>query len=107
MPRASPPPSGLAASARETAHGGHLDHAVLQGLGEKVGVAVRRAQTVGRLTMTSEASSAWERVYGELQADLEDALGDLLRLLGIERRVPFGSGLVRSTWPASYQAGTA
>jgi hypothetical protein len=37
------------------------------------------------------ARSACHNVFHDraLQADLEDALGDLLRLLGIERRAPF------------------
>jgi hypothetical protein len=63
---------------KQLAHGGHLDHAVLQGLGEKVGAAVGRAQTLGRLTMISEAASAWERVYGELSSERPGLFGAIV-----------------------------
>jgi hypothetical protein len=63
---------------KQLPHGGHLDHAVLQGLGEKIGVAVGRAQMLGRLTMTSEAASAWERVYGELSTERPGLFGAIV-----------------------------
>ena len=52
---------------KQLPHGGHLDHAVLQGLGVKVMVALGRAQTLGRLTMTDEAASRGKGFTGSFR----------------------------------------
>jgi len=59
-------------------HGGQLDQAVLQELGEQVGVRLEQARTVGRITMTEAAAEAWERNYEALTADRPGLLGAVL-----------------------------
>jgi hypothetical protein len=59
-------------------HGGHLDPATLQELGEKVAERVRQARTLGRITMTDAAAEAWEKNYALLSGDRPGLLGAIL-----------------------------
>jgi hypothetical protein len=59
-------------------HGGHLDFATLQKLGEQVAERMKQAQTLGRITMTDLAAEAWERNYADLSGDRPGLLGAVL-----------------------------
>ena len=59
-------------------HGGHLDFATLQELGEQVGERLRQARTLGRVTMTDAAAEAWEKNYAFLSGDRPGLLGAIL-----------------------------
>jgi hypothetical protein len=59
-------------------HGGHLDFATLQGLGEQVAERVRQARTLGRITMKDAAAEAWEENYPSLSGDRAGLLGAVL-----------------------------
>jgi hypothetical protein len=59
-------------------HGGHLDHHAAQKVGEKVATALTHARSLGRLTMTPEATTAWEAVYPVLSAERPGLLGAIL-----------------------------
>jgi hypothetical protein len=63
---------------KQLPHGGHLDPADLQKLGEEVGSAVENAKSLGRITMTTEAASVWEAVYQHLSADRLGLLGAIV-----------------------------
>ena len=63
---------------KELPFGGCLDDAILQRLGDEVASTVEKAKTLGRLTMTSEAASAWEAVYHNLSAERPGLLGAIL-----------------------------
>jgi hypothetical protein len=57
-------------------HGGNLDFATLQELGERV--AERLTRTLGRITMTDAAAEAWEKNYEALSCDRPGLLGAVL-----------------------------
>jgi Protein of unknown function (DUF3987) len=59
-------------------HGGHLDFATLQKLGEQVAERLMQARTLGRLTMTDAAAEAWEKNYALLSGDRPGLLGAIL-----------------------------
>jgi hypothetical protein len=59
-------------------HGGHLNFATLQELGEQVAERLTQARTLGRITMTDAASEAWERNYAALSGDRPGLLGAIL-----------------------------
>ena len=59
-------------------HGGHLDYATLQELGEQVAERLRQARTLGRITMTDAAAEAWEKTYADLSGDRPGLLGAIL-----------------------------
>jgi len=59
-------------------HGGHLDFATLQELGEQVAERLRQARTLGRVTMTDVAAEAWEKNYAFLSGDRPGLLGAIL-----------------------------
>jgi hypothetical protein len=59
-------------------HGGHLDFATLQGLGEQVAERLRQARTLGRITMKDAAAEAWEENYPSLSGDRPGLLGAVL-----------------------------
>jgi hypothetical protein len=59
-------------------HGGSLDFATLQELGEKVADRLRQARTLGRITMTDAAAEAWEKNYPALSCDRPGLLGAVL-----------------------------
>jgi hypothetical protein len=59
-------------------HGGHLDLATLQELGEQVAKRLRQARTLGRITMTNAAAEAWEKNYPLLSSDRPGLLGAIL-----------------------------
>jgi hypothetical protein len=59
-------------------HGGHLDDQALEPLGREVAVALEKARTLGRLTMTDAAADEWEAVYPALSADRPGLLGAIL-----------------------------
>ena len=59
-------------------HGGHLDFATLQELGEQVAERLRQARTLGRVTMTDVAAEAWEKNYALLSGDRPGLLGAIL-----------------------------
>jgi hypothetical protein len=59
-------------------HGGHLDFATLQKLGERVGERLTQARTLGRITMTDAAAEAWEKNYPSLSGDRPGLLGAVL-----------------------------
>ena len=63
---------------KELPHGGHLDPADLQKLGEEVVSAVENAKSLGKLTRTPEADSMWEMVYHHLSAERPGLLGAIL-----------------------------
>src|SRR5262245_10180352 len=56
-------------------HGGDLDDRALERLGERLREAVAFANTVGRVTMTSDAREAWSNIYGDLSAAQKGLLG--------------------------------
>jgi hypothetical protein len=56
-------------------HGGSIDDDEIKLLGQRVSLAVDHARTVGRVTMTSAASEAWELAYNDLSADRPGLLG--------------------------------
>jgi hypothetical protein len=57
------------------AHGGNLDEAKLQELGERTRRAVESARKLVRVTMTEAAAKAWEAAYSEISADRPGLLG--------------------------------
>jgi hypothetical protein len=59
-------------------HGGHLNFATLQELGEQVAERLRQARTLGRVTMTDAAAEAWEKNYADLSGDRPGLLGAIL-----------------------------
>jgi len=59
-------------------HGGHLDDATLQELGEQVRERLRQARERGRITMTDTAAEAWEKNYPLLSDDRPGLLGAIL-----------------------------
>jgi hypothetical protein len=59
-------------------HGGHLDFATLQGLGEQVAARLKQARMLGRITMTDVAAEAWEENYPSLSGDRPGLLGAVL-----------------------------
>jgi hypothetical protein len=59
-------------------HGGQLDFATLQELGEQVAERLRQARTLGRVTMTDAAAEAWEKNYAFLSGDRPGLLGAIL-----------------------------
>jgi hypothetical protein len=59
-------------------HGGHLDFATLQELGEQVAERLTQARTLGRITMTDAAAEAWEKTYPSLSGDRPGLLGAVL-----------------------------
>ena len=59
-------------------HGGHLDFATLQQLGERVAERLTQARTLGRITMTDSAAEAWEKNYASLSGDRRGLLGAVL-----------------------------
>src|SRR5262245_27144332 len=59
-------------------HGGHLDFATLQELGEQVAERLTQARTLGRITMTEAAAEAWEKNYAVLSGDRPGLLGAIL-----------------------------
>jgi hypothetical protein len=59
-------------------HGGHLDFATLQKLGERVAERLTQARTLGRITMTDAAAEAWEKNYASLSGDRRGLLGAVL-----------------------------
>jgi hypothetical protein len=59
-------------------HGGNLDFATLQQLGEQVAEKLTQARTVGRITMTDAAAEAWEKNYAALSCDRSGLLGAVL-----------------------------
>jgi hypothetical protein len=59
-------------------HGGHLDFATLQGLGEQVAERLKQARMLGRITMTDAAAEAWEENYPSLSGDRAGLLGAVL-----------------------------
>jgi hypothetical protein len=50
-------------------HGGDLDDRDLESLGQQLREAVAFANTVGRVTMTTDAREAWSDIYGDLGAE--------------------------------------
>jgi hypothetical protein len=56
-------------------HGGSLDEQALYEMGARVGRALSEAKRIGRVRMSSEASSAWISVYGELSGERPGLLG--------------------------------
>ena len=56
-------------------HGGDLDERDLERLGERLREAIAFANTVGRVTMTTDASEAWSDIYGDLSAAQKGLLG--------------------------------
>jgi hypothetical protein len=58
--------------------GGHLDDRTLEPLGREVAVALEKARTIGRLTMTDAAADQWEAVYPALSAERAGLLGAIL-----------------------------
>jgi hypothetical protein len=59
-------------------HGGHLDEQALAQLGNAVAVALENAKTIGRLTMSGDARTEWERVYPVLSGERPGLLGAVL-----------------------------
>jgi hypothetical protein len=59
-------------------HGGHLDFATMQELGEQVAERLRQARTLGHITMTAAAAEAWEKNYASLSGDRPGLLGAIL-----------------------------
>src|SRR5262245_42320952 len=59
-------------------HGGNLDFATLQELGEQVAERLTQARTLGRITMTDAAAEAWEKNYAALSCDRPGLLGAVL-----------------------------
>ena len=59
-------------------HGGHLDCATLQRLGEQVAERLTQARTLGRISMTDVAAEAWAKNYAELSRDRPGLLGAIL-----------------------------
>jgi len=59
-------------------HGGHLDFATLQELGEQVAERLRQARSLGRIRMTDAAAEAWEKNYPLLSSDRPGLLGAIL-----------------------------
>jgi Protein of unknown function (DUF3987) len=59
-------------------HGGNLDFATLQELGEQVAERLTQARTLGRITMTDAAAEAWEKNYASLSGDRPGLLGAVL-----------------------------
>jgi hypothetical protein len=59
-------------------HGGNLDFATLQELGEQVAERLTQARTLGRITMTDAAAEAWEKTYPSLSGDRPGLLGAVL-----------------------------
>jgi hypothetical protein len=59
-------------------HGGNLDFATLQELGERVAERLTQARTLGRITMTDAAAEAWEKNYEALSCDRPGLLGAVL-----------------------------
>ena len=53
-------------------HGGHLDDQALEPLGKEIAAALEKARTLGRLTMTPEATAEWEAVYRALSPSAPD-----------------------------------
>ena len=47
-------------------HGGRLDEAVIQELGDRTRQAIQWARAIARVTMTPEARAAWENIYSAL-----------------------------------------
>jgi hypothetical protein len=60
------------------AHGGNLDEAKLQELGERTRGAVESARRLGRITMTAAAAQAWEAAYPDLSAERPGLLGAVI-----------------------------
>jgi Protein of unknown function (DUF3987) len=56
-------------------HGGNLDEAKMQELGERTRRAVEAARKLVRVTMTETAAQAWGAAYPELSADRPGLLG--------------------------------
>jgi Protein of unknown function (DUF3987) len=59
-------------------HGGDLDDAVLDRLGQRLKQVVERASKVGRVMMTPAAKQAWSTVYPELTAPQRGLLGAVI-----------------------------
>jgi hypothetical protein len=47
-------------------------------LGEKVGMAIKQAQTLGRIRMAPGTASAWERIYCDLSSERPGLLGAVI-----------------------------
>src|SRR5262249_502094 len=56
-------------------HGGDVDKAAMAKLGDRFTTAAKFATRVGRIKMTNEAASAWEKAYAELSAERVGLLG--------------------------------
>jgi Protein of unknown function (DUF3987) len=56
-------------------HGGDLNDAVLEKLGQRLKAVVERASKVGRVMMTDAAKEAWTKVYPDLTATQHGLLG--------------------------------
>ena len=57
------------------AHDGNLDNVAMAKLGERFAAAVDFSRRVGRVKMTNEAASAWEKAYAYLSAERVGLLG--------------------------------
>jgi uncharacterized protein DUF3987 len=60
------------------AHGGNLDEAKLQELGQRTKGAIEAARKLVRVTMTEAAAGAWEAAYADLAADRPGLLGAVI-----------------------------
>jgi hypothetical protein len=56
-------------------HGGNLDEAEIDRLGERIKAAVTFAKMAGRVLMTDDARTAWEAIYPVLSAEQPGLLG--------------------------------
>src|SRR5262249_51609515 len=56
-------------------HGGNLDEAEIQRLGERIKTAVEFAKNIGRVVMTQAARREWEAIYPYLSAEQPGLLG--------------------------------
>jgi Protein of unknown function (DUF3987) len=66
---------GVTKRSKLLAHGGNVDKAAMAKVGERFAVAVKFAKNIGRVKMTNEAASAWEKAYAELSAERAGLLG--------------------------------
>ena len=69
-------------------HGGHLDFATLQELGEQVAERLRQARTLGRVTMTDAAAERGRRITPIYPATVPDCSGPFS---GAPRRKSYAS----------------
>jgi hypothetical protein len=63
---------------RDLPHGGSLDERKVLELGERTKAALGRARTAGRVRMTPEAGSHWEKVYHALSEGQPGLLGAVI-----------------------------